>query len=267
MHRFLLDEFECVVLNTGRFTMNAATFMSPASPQARASACEKYGFDPDAIVFQMNPLVVNTGQHRVLVDPGTSFDVPKSLINTLHEAGISPGQITAVIITHGHSDHFNGSVNEDGTPAFPNAHYYVQRAEWEHWFAEKNPEPHHAAAFQNILGSIKERVIFLEGEGEIVPGFEAVHTPGHSPAHMAVLVDKRMMCVGDVLQNEVYIEHPEWVGTFDCWPRQVVSTRLALLRRIVDEKLLVSTFHFALPGIGYVVPEGDTYRWEGGREV
>jgi glyoxylase-like metal-dependent hydrolase (beta-lactamase superfamily II) len=261
VHRFSVNEFECVVLNTGRFPMNAATLMGTASPQARAAACETYGLDPEAIVFQMNPLYVDTGQQRVIIDPGSQGDTPNALVDALHAAGSSPERITSVIITHGHSDHFNGSVNEDGTPAFPNAQYYVQRAEWDHWFAEDNPEPHHAANFQRILGPIQERITFLQGDGEIVPGFESVLTPGHSPAHMAVLVAEQMICVADVLLNAVLVEHPEWTATFDCWPDQVVTTRRALLRRIADENLLVSTFHFEPPGLGRVVPEGDTYRW------
>ncbi len=263
MHRFEVGNVECVVLNTGRFNLNAETLMGNAPPPARAAACEQYGLDPAAIVFQMNPLVVRTDQHLVVIDPGTAFDARGTLITALAAAGIHPEQITGVIITHGHSDHFNGCVNEDGTPAFPNAPYYIQRAEWDHWFADVNPEPHHAASFQAILGPHKDRMVFLEGDGAIISGFEAVLTPGHSPGHMVVVINQQIICVGDVLQHEVYVGNAAWVGTFDCWPEQVIRIRQALLRRIVDENLLVSTYHFAPPGIGHVVPAGDSYRWLG----
>ena len=101
MHRFTMNEFECVVLNVGQFTMNAETLMGTASPQAREAACQKYGFDPDAIVFQMNPLYVNTGQQQVIIDPGTHWDTPESLMNALRGAEIDPGQITHPVLSPG----------------------------------------------------------------------------------------------------------------------------------------------------------------------
>lgn len=198
----------------------------------------------------------------MIIDPGRGFGETHALLETLAAAEIDPASITALIVTHGHADHFNGVALPDGSaPAFPNAAIYVQRAEWDHWHSEPNPEPHHAEAFQQILGPLKARITFLDGAGEIVPGIAAVPTPGHSPFHMSVLVHERLICTADVLLNPLLVEHPDWYAQFDCWPEQVVATRRAFLQRCAAENLLVSTYHFVMPGLGQVVPDGDTWRW------
>ncbi len=262
MHRFTVDEFNCVALNVGFFLIAPDVMMAPATPDERTATLEAYGLSPDGIPMQMNPLLVDTGDQRVIIDPGKGFGEGNELLRELAAANIDPASITGLIITHGHADHFNGCVDAAGRPTFPNAAVYVQRGEWDHWFAESNPEPHHAESFQQLLGPISDQVTFLSGEGEIIPGITAIHTPGHSPHHMAILVNDQLVCVADVLLNPLLVEHPDWYATFDCWPEEVVTTRRAFLARCVKKDWLVSTYHFSPPGLGRVVPDGETWRWE-----
>lgn len=260
MTHFMLGDYHCDVLRSGQFLMNAATLFANAPAETLSAVLAKHHLAADSIVFQVNPLVVDTGQHRVLLDPGTSDD-PKRLINALKAATIDPASINAVIISHGHADHYNGCVDADGSPAFPQARYFIQRAEWDAWMDGPNPEPHHAATFRQRLLPIQHCFSFLEGEGEIVPGIEAISTPGHSAGHMAILIGGRMIYVGDVILNVVYIEHPDWYAAFDVMPAAVVQTRQNLIQYIIRHNLLVSTFHFAAPGTGRIVADGHTWQW------
>ncbi len=68
------------------------------------------------------------------------YEPPPGLLDRLVELEIHPSKIEHVIITHRHWDHFNGTtIEENGqyAPCFPNARYYLGRADWRngerHW--------------------------------------------------------------------------------------------------------------------------------------
>jgi glyoxylase-like metal-dependent hydrolase (beta-lactamase superfamily II) len=260
--RFTLGDYQCALLNTGSFDMTAEVLFANAPADALSTALDRHRLTPDPIVFQTNPLLVDTGAHRIVIDPGGTGEASR-LRGVLAEAGIDPDAIDVLIITHGHTDHFSGCIGTDGSPAFPQARHFIQRAEWEHWLTGNNPEPHHAESFRRLLLPLRDHFTLLDGDGEIVPGVEAIHTPGHSPGHMVVKIGGQAVHVGDALLSPVYVEHPDWFARFDVWPEQVIESRLGLLRQIAREDLLVITYHFPQPGIGRVRPAGDGWRWEG----
>lgn len=261
MVRFDVNGMACVVLNVGEFVMPPNVLFGHAPEEDVAAALARHGLDPEAIMFQMNPLVVDTGAHRVIIDPA-GLDHSARLPVALEAAGIDPASIDTVVITHGHSDHFNGGVTQGGAAAFPNARYVIQRKEWEHWFADDNPEPHHVENFRKTLGPLADRFALLDGEGPIVPGIEARLAPGHSPGQMVVLVGGQMVVVADAFMSPVQVEYPDWVATFDVWPDLVAQTRRALLQRIADEQWAAFVFHLPVPGLGRVTKDGDRFKWE-----
>lgn len=53
-----------------------------------------------------NALVVRAGRTTVLVDAGFG---PRDLVSRLRQAGVTPRQITAVVLTHEHADHARGA--------------------------------------------------------------------------------------------------------------------------------------------------------------
>lgn len=259
MTQFVLGHFRCVVFDVGYFTISASTLLANATEADRAAVMDRYDHDAEGIIFRIKPLLVETGQHRVLIDPGTGDD-PGLLLQAFKAEGIDPASVTTVIITHAHPDHYSGSVNPAGDPAFPQARYFMQRAEWEHWQTGGDPA-HFVEHFRTMLLPIRDCFTLLDGDGEIVPGIAALTTPGHSPGHMAILVGDQMVCVGNSLINLPYIEGPDWVGKFENWPEMVVQTRRALLQRITQGQWWVYGYHFPLPGTGHIVAAGDGWQW------
>ncbi|MBT8227117.1 MAG: MBL fold metallo-hydrolase [Dactylosporangium sp.] len=241
--------------------MSADVLFANAPAAELPAALARHHLRAEPIVFEVHPLLVETGTHRVLVDPGGTDD-PASLRQVLRAAGIDPASIDTVVLTHGHADHYIGCVGAGGGPAFPDARHVMRRVEWDHWLAADNPEPHHAENFLRLLLPLRECFTLLDGESEIVPGIEVIPTPGHSPGHLAVKIGGSAIHVGDVLPSVVYVEHPDWYARFDVWPDQVVDTRRKLLRQIAESNLMVFTHHFEATGAGRVVASADGgWRW------
>jgi len=249
------------LLTAGQFEIGGRTLF----PGATTAALDEEGLDAENVAFTIRSLYLEKGSHRVVVDPGGLE--PGRLVTTLHSAGIDPASIDTVIVTHAHLDHCAGGVTPEGGPAFPNARYFIQKREWDHWMAPDNPEPHHVANFRRLLVPIRDRFTLLEGRSEIVPGIEGVPTPGHSPGHMVVFVGKALAYTGDALLQPAHVRHPEWTATFDLWPKEIVESRRAFLARLAADGALVVGTHFPAPGTGRVRAEGEGWRWAAERLI
>lgn len=126
----------------------------------------------------------------VLVDTGLEdFVAPAEFIaetgleallmeEALDRAGVAPEMVWGVINTHLHDDHCGNN------PLFPQARFFVQRAEIE---ACRHPHPldyRYEEAFIEGLDLTP-----LDGDAEILPGLSVVLTPGHTPGSQSVVVE------------------------------------------------------------------------------
>ena len=100
--------------------------------------CEQLSGHPHGETFtiSVNEYVVRTGGKTLLIDAGAgsrSYPGVGLLPENLRKAGISPGSIDAVLLTHFHSDHMHGLVDSDGAATFPNAELVLHEAEANFW--------------------------------------------------------------------------------------------------------------------------------------
>lgn len=138
--------------------------------------------------------LLQSEEHNILVDTGLDENelfvpkefemetglVAKSLVEGLEDNGLKPEDIDIVILTHLHDDHCGNN------GLFPNAQFYVHRLEIEFC---KNPHPLDHRYDEYFIEGIEFNE--LEGDREIVPGVEVIHSPGHSVGVMSVLVETK----------------------------------------------------------------------------
>jgi N-acyl homoserine lactone hydrolase len=151
-------------------------------------------------------ILIDTGLHpSVAVKPAESFgritllafrdlemDAGQAVPAQLRERGIDPGEVGTVVMTHLHVDHASG-VSE-----FPEATFFVSRAEWE---AGTSQGQLHGYVTRQFDHAFDYRLLDFDGEEpESFSGFarsfdlfgdgsvRAVYTPGHTLGHMSVVV-------------------------------------------------------------------------------
>jgi glyoxylase-like metal-dependent hydrolase (beta-lactamase superfamily II) len=157
---------------------------------------ETYG-EPDAEVEMAYFFWLLRGdQKTALVDTGFAPAVAArrgrtSLVEplaALQRLGVSPEQVSTVVVTHFHYDHIGNLA------AFPRAEIVVPRAELEFWtgpWAGRTQFAAHVeqAEVERVLAAAREgRVRLIEGDEEILPGVRAFVVGGHSPGQQVTLV-------------------------------------------------------------------------------
>jgi hypothetical protein len=95
----------------------------------------------DALPLYVNIMGLRIGDEVALIDAGFGERHPNPnfgwLAEGLRQLGIKPEQVTTGFLSHSHSDHLDGFV-DNGKPAFPNARIYLLQEEYDFW---RGPNP------------------------------------------------------------------------------------------------------------------------------
>lgn len=207
---------------------------------------------------------VSRGDTTVLIDAGGAPNLDKELglaRSDMRAAGIDPISVSAVLLTHLHTDHYGGLARDDGSAAFPGAELIVHADDYRFRFSGGEPPPDY---MQRALHPYRDRLRLIEG-GSVLPGIEAIPLPGHTPGHTGYMVvsgSERLLIWGDVVHlPAIQFGHPGVSMSYDVDPEQSETSRRQIFRRAVDEGLLVAGMHMDFPCFGRVTPRSDTYEW------
>ncbi len=269
-YRFNLGEFTIFAMTDGHIHNKAEHLFAGADPDGLAAALGRYNLDPDGIPSYFNPMLIDTGQHRVLLDSGVGeFNSAEHgfLLQNLDAAGIAPADIDAVVISHAHPDHVDANTDTEGNPLFPNARYFIWRSEWEYWTRPElleNDDFRGPIIRRNLLG-IQDRFELLDSEDDILPCIRIVATPGHTPGHIAVLIQsggESLIYAGDATINPIHLEYPDWCYYSDTDYAQATESRRKLARLAREHNAIYHAYHFIFPALGRLNESSDSWRWE-----
>jgi len=134
--------------------------------------------------------------HVALIDCGT-FSHRANLIAGLARHGLSPEEVTDVVLTHSHHDHAINWV------LFPKAKIWIGAEElaWsvqEPWGRTPVPE-----LYVRELAGSRQMHPMRHGQ-EILPGLTAFDAPGHTPGHLIFLLagkERDVIFTGDAAKN------------------------------------------------------------------
>ncbi len=254
-------------------------------PTAPAEAWAPYknlypdAFEQDHMLIEIGCYLLRSEGQTILIDTGYGEGPIEAiggrkgeLMDDLTAKGIKPEEVNTVFISHLHSDHVGWNVVERNgklEPAFPNARYVAHQADLAHF---RRADVQAASTFpfmDRCVESIVGMGLFdtLTEDANLTGEVRALHTPGHTPGHMSILVSSQgeeALIQGDVLVHPAQVTEDDWNCHFDFdWPLST-ETRRKMLADVEAQGTRVISCHFPAPGFGKVVRrEGKRY-WQVG---
>src|ERR1051326_6652213 len=190
------------------------------------------------------------------IDRARSFDESLKAI-----AGVTSAEITIVINTHLHFDHAGGNTRFDETGkavvAFPNARYFVSRAEYEH--AEAPTERDRASYFPENWRPTKEsgQLHLKEDEYEVVPGLRMETHVGHNRSMQCARLERNgqtLFGFADLVPTIAHVPYA-WVMGYDLYPVETVEAKKKLLPLAARENWTCLFYHDADTPLGRIVQD------------
>ena len=266
-----VGDITVTALNDGHQDVSMATVLGIAAEEAAAML--RAAFRPVPRRTAVNAFLIRSGDRVALVDAGCGKAKPTVgfVASNLAQAGIAPGEVDTLLMTHLHPDHWGGLTDADGKACFPGAELKLHADEHGYWFDD--------AAMNRIEDPARRKLFFLDARdrlapyrdrttlfsaGEVFPGVTAVPLPGHTPGHTGFLVasgGESLLIWGDIVHvPELQVPRPEVVMAVDVDPAQAEATRRSLFDRVATDRLAVAGMHLHFPAFAHLAREGASYR-------
>ena len=256
-NRFMLGGFEVTTLLAGttpREDPQTIFGLNVSAEEFNAVSAENF-LPTDVAQFFFTPTVVNTGSELILFDTGLNA---AATTEVMAAAGYSPDQVDTVVLTHMHGDHIGG-LSGDAGETFANARYVTGAAEHNHWSGAGNE------GFDAKVTPLNDRMTFLDDGGSVATGVTALAAFGHTPGHMVYMLDsegQELLIAADFANHYVWsVGYPDWEVRFDADKAAAAETRRRFLGMLAADKTPFIGYHMPFPGVGYVEPRGDGFRY------
>jgi glyoxylase-like metal-dependent hydrolase (beta-lactamase superfamily II) len=218
--------------------------------------------DNNLLVLSLRSLIVETGDHIILVDTGwgdkqdekffrhTYLHDGEGLIDGLAKRGYKREDITDVLLTHLHADHCGGGVLRSNKGigyelTFPEALYHVSLTQWN-WAVKNNPREEDAFLEENILPILQSgRLSLVDEECELFPDFMVRLFYGHTPGLMIPVIrygERFLVYAGDLIPTAAHIPLI-WNMSYDIESLKTIDEKARLLKEAQEKDYILIFQH------------------------
>lgn len=220
--------------------------------------------EANGCVLSMRSLLVSTDDEKViLIDNGAGdkhlrqlsyynfFDMV-DLKEELQKRGITPEQVTDVVLTHLHFDHCGYSTRKDVAtgrllPSFPNATHWVSRRQWEN-FLHPNALEKDSYFIENMKAVEDSGLLrLIDTDTTLCPGIDLRLFDGHTPGQIVPYIampERTYVFAGDVIPLAASVS-PEWISAYDTWPVISYQEKIRMLEEAARKKQALIYCHDA----------------------
>jgi glyoxylase-like metal-dependent hydrolase (beta-lactamase superfamily II) len=226
------------------------------------------------VPIDVNSFLIRHNGKLILSDAGTGQGLQPvqknlgKLPENLRTLGAPPEAIDIIMLTHLHSDHSLGLVDEQGRAVFPKAELFIHEVEAAFWL-DRTLQPNDTERIvgnsnkqRATLAPYKGRIRRIK-DGEVLPGITAMMRPGHTPGHTNWLIQsggERLVIWGDIVHlAAVQLARPEARLIYDVDTEMAAVTRQKVLDWAARERLTVAGAHIGFPGFGRVTRSGERF--------
>ena len=235
--------------------------------------------DEEHMRIEIGCYLVRSQGRTILIDTGYGpgpfdylGDLRGELMDDLASKSIKPEDVDTLFLSHLHVDHVGWNTTEQGgrwVPTFPNARYVAHELDLAHF---QKPEVRAAGRYdymQEFVDPLVAQGVFdtLSGDTDLTDEVRAVHTPGHTPGHMSVLVSsqgQKALIQGDVFIHPAQVTEEDWSPLFDGDADVSTMTRGKVLDQVEADGTPMISCHFPAPGFGRVVRSQGKRYWQVG---
>ena len=270
-------DYRVEVISDSEFRLDGGAMFGVVPRNLWSKACPPD--EQNRIRMNMNCLFIEGQGERILIDTGIGdkwsdkhrtmygIDRRRSLAESLQViTGIGSEQITIVINTHLHFDHAGGNTIVDDTgraiAAFPNARYFVSRAEYEH--AEAPSERDRASYLPENWRPLKEtgQLELKEAEYEVLPGLRMETHAGHNRSMQCARLEqgsRTLFGFADLVPMRAHVPFA-WIMGFDLYPVETLEAKKKLLPQAAREGWMCLFYHDPDVPLARVAEEDGKFR-------
>jgi glyoxylase-like metal-dependent hydrolase (beta-lactamase superfamily II) len=228
--------------------------------------------DDGLLEHGLGGFLVRTDKHVVLVDAGVGpgqigpygphnrVIVGGELPRRLAQLGVDPSEITDVVLTHLHPDHYGWATADDAS-LFPNATFRCHTLDWDHFVVKPGDA---LSGFSATLLALADHLETWDHDGPILPGIDARLAAGHTPGSTILVLSSgtaRAVLLGDVVHCPVELIDDEWASLGDVDPALARQTKVALAAEYEGTSTPLVGAHFPGMRFGRLLPGEGRRQW------
>lgn len=240
-------------------------FTADVFPDAKAifEQCTTDGKAPGSIsTFLIECPVAGEKPVFILVDTGLgaragrASGLSANLKNVGYADGITPEDISFVLLTHLHGDHIGGLLNGENR-SFSNAKVLCGKAEYDYWIGQDNAQVKKIKSVygDDFRGEFGFDELLQLGTASEFLTVKTIDARGHTPGHTAFLLESdggKLLIVGDLVHAAaVQFPHPDVCARYDMDAKQAIASRKRLLDTAAEQNIPIAGMH--LPETGFAL--------------